>query len=129
MRARANWRFMAVLLAVLAPHPAAAGPTAEFDTSAFAAAQAQGRTIVVETYAAWCLPCRIQAPILDRLRSRDPFTKVLVFRIGERTPNVTWKRFRLNGFGNLVVFKGGRETARGTPTNESAFAALLRMGI
>lgn len=53
----------------------------------------------------------------------------MVLRIGEQAPSATWKRFRLHGFGNLVIFKGSREMARGTPTSESAIADLLRKGL
>jgi thiol-disulfide isomerase/thioredoxin len=116
-----------VLLSLLLSTPALATPAPiPFDDKAFAQAQSEGRTIVVETYAYWCLPCRIQAPILDRLRSQAPFKDVVIFRIGEKSPERVWKRFRLNGFGNLIVFRGAREVARGTPTNENAVADLLR---
>lgn len=79
--------------------------------------------------AVWCLPCRIQAPILDSLRSRDPFKQVLVLRIGEKTPSAIWRRFHLNSYGTLVVFKSGKEIARGAPTSESAVTELLRRGL
>ena len=36
---------------------------------------------------------------------------------------------RADQVGNLVVFKGGREAARGTPTTEAAVAGLLRQGL
>jgi thioredoxin 1 len=116
-----------VLLSLLLSAPALAAPAPiPFDDKAFAQAQSEGRTIVVETYAYWCLPCRIQTPILDRLRSQASFKDVVIFRIGEKSPERVWKRFRLNGFGNLIVFRGAREVARGTPTNENAVADLLR---
>ena len=129
MMVRASACLAAVLLAVLVPSAASASAPIEFTDAAFVAAQARGRTIIVESYASWCLPCRIQAPILDRLRTQAPFRDVLVLRIGERTPNAIWRRFRLNGFGTLVVFKGSREMARGTPTNEAAVTDLLRRGL
>lgn len=129
MMVRASACLAAVLLAVLVPSAATASAPIEFTDTAFVAAQARGRTIIVESYASWCLPCRIQAPILDRLRAREPFRDILVLRIGEKTPNAIWRRFRLNGFGTLVVFKGGREMARGTPTNEAAVTDLLLRGL
>lgn len=129
MMARASACLAAVLLAVLVPNAAIAAAPVEYTDAGFAGAQARGRTIIVESYASWCLPCRIQAPILDRLRTREPFRDILVLRIGEKTPNAIWRRFRLNGFGTLVVFKGSREIARGTPTNETAVTDLLRRGL
>ncbi|MCA1662637.1 MAG: hypothetical protein LC648_11050 [Novosphingobium sp.] len=50
-------------------------------------------------------------------------------RIGEKTPSATWKRFRLSGYGTLVIYKGNREVARGTPTTERAVADLVRRGL
>ena len=115
----------ALLLFGATPAVAESGPV-PFSDSAFARLQAEERTVVVETYAPWCLPCRIQSPILERLHAQEQFKDVVILRIGEDTPNVVWKRFRLHGYGNLIVFKGANETARGTPTNETALVELLR---
>lgn len=117
---------LATLLMGTLPTQAAAAPDTEtFSDDVFARAQSQNRTIVVETYAEWCLPCKIQAPILERLRSKGPFQNVLLLRVGEKTPEAVWDQLRLHGFGILVVFRGGKEVARGSPTNEKAVAALL----
>lgn len=129
MRWGATFRLAAMLLAALPSHAALAAAPAEFSDTAFTVAQAGGRTIVVETYAPWCLPCRIQAPILNSLRSRDPFKQVLVLRIGERTPSPIWKQLRLKSFGTLLIYKGGREMARGNPTSEAAITDLLSRGL
>lgn len=126
MTQRASLRLLVLLSLLFSAQAVAAPAPAPFDDKAFAQAQSEGGIIIVETYAYWCLPCRVQAPILDRLRSQAPFRDVMIFRIGEKSPERVWKRFRLNGFGNLIVFRGTREVARGTPTNESAVADLLR---
>lgn len=117
------------MLAALVAQPIGAVATGEFSEAAFASAQAEGRTILVETYAPWCLACRIQSPILARQLARAPFDAILVLRIGEKTPSAAWKRFRLKGYGTLVLFKGGLEAARGTPTTEEAVTAMLSHGI
>ncbi|MGD9712742.1 MAG: thioredoxin family protein [Thermomicrobiales bacterium] len=129
MMARPSACLAAALLAALVPIAAHASAPIEYTDAAFGAAQAHGRTIVIESYAHWCLPCRIQAPIIDRLRTRPPFREILVLRIGEKTPNSIWRRFHLSGFGSLVVFKGSREMARGTPTTETAVTDLLNRGL
>lgn len=117
------------LALTLCPLPASAAAYVRYDPSAFAQAQAKNRTIVVETYAFWCLACRLQAPILNRLRSQDEFKHVLIFRIGEDAPKSVWKRFGLHSYGMLVIFKGAHEVARGAPKDESTVAALLRKGL
>ena len=118
----------AFLISLSAPLLAAT-PPAPFEQAAFIRAQADGRTIIVESHASWCLPCRIQAPIIARLRGERAYAAVLVFRIGEKTPSAVWKRFRLTGYGTLVVFKGEREVGRGTPTSEAAVVQLLRQAL
>lgn len=107
----------------------AASEPAAYEGADFERAQAEGRTIIVESYAYWCLPCRIQAPILDRLRKRAPFDSVIVFRVGETTDGRVWKQLHLAGYGTLVVFKGKQEISRGTPTTEDAVAALIHRGL
>lgn len=117
-------------LAILVASPAsAASEPAAYEAEDFERAQAEGRTIIVESYAFWCLPCRIQAPILDQIRKSAPFDRVTVLRIGEVTPGRVWKQFRLTAYGTLVVFRGRQEVARGTPTTEAAVATLIRNGL
>ena len=87
MRQRKTTWLAIALLVALVPQASGAAAPVEFSETAFAAAQSQGRMIVVETYAPWCLPCRIQAPILSRLLAREPFEAIVVLRIGERTPS------------------------------------------
>jgi thiol-disulfide isomerase/thioredoxin len=121
---RSRWFAAAVLLCAA---PATAGsPPIPYSDQAFTAAQAQGQTIVIETYAYWCLPCRIQSPILERLHSQTEFHDMMIFQIGEHSSNAIWRRFKLHGYGNLIVFRGSNEIARGTPTSEVAVIALLR---
>lgn len=127
MTLKACWLWLLAVLLFGLSSPLSARPAPHpFEPSAFADAQAQGRTILVETYAGWCLPCRIQAPILNRLRSQAEFSDVLIFRIGEVSSREDWKRFDLHGYGMLVLFKGEREVARGSPMSADAVTKLLR---
>lgn len=97
-----------------------------FSDAAFAKSQSNGQTVVVETYAPWCLPCRLQSPILERLLMQELFKDIVILRIDEKTPGAAWKRFKLRGYASLVVLRGTNEVARGTPTTEAAVIALLR---
>jgi len=124
------WKETGVLCIVLAltflsmPQAASAG-IPRYDDKAFAEAQSAGRAIVIETYAPWCLPCRVQAPILARLRRDPDFSSILVLRVGENAPPTVWRRFALPGFGMLVVYRNGREVARGMPMSEAAMRELF----
>lgn len=125
-----GWAALGLALFILLGSAAnAASEPADYDVAAFANAQTEGRTIVIESYAYWCLSCRIQAPILDHLRNRAPFDSVTVFRIGEATPGRVWKQLHLSNYGTLVVFKGHEEVSRGSPTSETAIATLILRGL
>lgn len=96
-----------------------------FTPARFAEAQRQGRLIIVETYADWCAPCRIQAPIIARLSQEERYRGLVVLRVDETTPRSVWRALSLAGFGQFVVFRGEREIRRGSPLNEAQMRALL----
>lgn len=125
---RAMLLFAASAAAALWPVPASAGQPSDFNDTAFAAAQNANALVVLETYASWCLPCKLQEPLLADAKKRAEFRSLRVLRIGEETPAPVWRRFRLSGYGVIVVFRNGQEVARGSPTNAAAMHALLRSG-
>ncbi|MDZ4306757.1 thioredoxin family protein [Allopontixanthobacter sp.] len=121
---RLTW---ALLIAIaLWPAQARAAEAADFSEAAFAQAQQGNGLVVVETYAPWCLPCKLQAPLFEKAMKQPEFRSMNVFRVVEKTPPAVWKRLRITGFGTVVVFRNGREVARGTPTTEKDLFALLR---
>ncbi len=125
------WTKLAALL--LAASPGAemkAQPLArDFTQPAFAAAQAEGRTIIVETYAPWCLPCRVQAPILARLLGQKPYQAVVLLRIDEASPDSDWRRLGAKRYGSLFIFKGTRLIERSNATNQAEIEGALRRGL
>lgn len=118
---------LAAAAVTLALVPANAGPPKPqpFDPAQFAQAQAEGRIIVVETYADWCAPCRIQAPMLSKRMAQRRHADTKLFRIGLLTPEADWDRFELIGYGTIIIFKGKREVARGTPIDEAGMRRLF----
>jgi len=67
---------------------------------------------LIESYAGWCPPCHIQAPIIaDLLRDGD-YADTVLFRLSEDTPNTVWKKFRLKSYSALIVYRGTREIDR-----------------
>lgn len=117
------------LAALLMPEQVRASEPPVYSDAAFTAVQKAGGTIVLETWAPWCLPCQIQAPIMERLKKSAEFRSMRILRVGEETPPTIWQRFRLTGYGMIVVFKNGKEVARGTPTSEKALVSLIRSGL
>ena len=60
---------------LLAAQPASAAEWKDFDAGAFAAAQQDGKPILVDVFAAWCPVCRAQNPVLVQLtRNRSSKT-------------------------------------------------------
>jgi len=105
--------------------PASQQYSANFTQAKFNRAQDEGRLILVETFADWCAPCQIQAPIVQRLQKEKRYDNLVLLRIGEDTPRHVWKDLKLAGYGQFVVFQGSKEVGRGSPLNEAAMRALL----
>lgn len=121
-------KFALALAAFLMPGQSLASEPPAYSDKAFSSAQKAEGIVVIETWAPWCLPCRIQAPIMERLKKRAEFSSMRVLRVGEETPPAVWERFRLTGYGMIVVLMNGKEVARGTPTSEKALVSLIRSG-
>lgn len=67
--------------------------------------------VVVDFYADWCGPCKMMAPILDEF-AHEKSGQVLVLKLDtDRNPR-TAEQFGIRSIPTLIVFKGGRETAR-----------------
>lgn len=118
--------FALIFAALLFPVQAGAAEPSDFSDAAFAQAQRGKGLVVVETYAPWCLPCKLQAPLFEKAMKRPEFRSMRLFRVGEKTPPTVWKRLRMTGYGTIVVFRNGREVGRGSPTTEKELFALLR---
>jgi thioredoxin 1 len=109
---------------------AAAADKKPFDQSAFDAAQAAGKPILVEISASWCPICKAQAPILARLRSDPRFKELVSFDIDFDSQKGLLRKFNVQKQSTLIVFKGKQETGRSTgDTNAESIEALLGKSI
>ena len=102
---------LAAALAVTARAETGTGWQA-YDTAAFTAAQAAGKTIVVDVHADWCPTCRAQAPILDELRKERASDKVTFIRVDFDKDKAFLRTHRVPRQSTVLVFKGKREVAR-----------------
>jgi thioredoxin 1 len=107
--------------------PAIAAP---FEASAFAAAQADGKPILIHVTAPWCPTCKAQKPIVAQLRARDEFRTLVQFEIDFDTQKDLLRSFGVKTQSTLIVFKGKTEAGRSVgETRAEAIETLFRRAI
>lgn len=115
---------VALLLASAVASPAAS----PFDGKAFEAAQAAGRTILIDVYAPWCPVCKQQRPIVERIQKENP--TLVVFEVDFDKAKGVLKRFGVQFQSTLIVFKGATEVGRSTgETDPTRIQALVAKGL
>ncbi len=84
---------------------------AQVDSASFQQVVEGGDVVIVDFYADWCGPCKIVAPIMEKLSSeydgRAKFTKLDV----DNNPEVA-ERFGIMSIPTLIVFKKGKPVER-----------------
>lgn len=104
--------FAALLLLVgLAAQPAVAA-WVDYTPEAFSAAQAEGKTILVDVTASWCPTCRAQKPILDELAADPAMEGVLFVRLDFDQHKDFLREHRVPRQSTIIVFEGAEEVNR-----------------
>ena len=67
-------------------------------------------TVLVDFYADWCGPCKMIAPIIDEIAAERRDITVGKVNVDENGALAT--QYRVAGIPTMIVFKGGKETAR-----------------
>jgi thioredoxin 2 len=67
--------------------------------------------VVVDFYADWCGPCKMMAPILDKVAGERTGGVLFAKVDTDRNPGVS-RRFGIASIPTLIAFRGGREVAR-----------------
>jgi thioredoxin 1 len=115
----------------LALSPLASAMSAkDYSQSAFDAAQAAGKPILIDVHAPWCPSCKAQAPILSDLQAQPKFKDMVVLKIDFDSQKDLLRKFKVRYQSTLIVFKGKQEMGRSTgDTNAASIEALLNKAI
>lgn len=125
MRRTVRW-VVALAAAWLWGASAASAGEIAYERVAFERALAQGRATVVAFVTDWCNTCAVQQPLLVQLLEEPRFRHLTVFVADFDKDTELKKRLRVPQQSTLVVFKNGREVARGAgQTRKEDLAALL----
>ncbi len=81
-----------------------------FNAGSFDKAIAEGTT-VVDFWATWCGPCRMQAPILDAFES-EVGDRIKVGKIDVDEERELARRYRVLSIPTIIVFRDGAEVNR-----------------
>jgi thiol-disulfide isomerase/thioredoxin len=120
--------FLAVIVsaALLGTLPASAAEWKAFDAAAFAEAQKDGKSILVDIFAAWCPVCRAQNPILVQMTRQPKFDQLVVFKIDFDSQKDDVRALKAQSQSTLIVFKGDTEKGRSVgDTNPESIEELL----
>ena len=119
----------ATSIAILAALPGTAFSAEKraFDQAAFQAAQAQGRSIVVDISAPWCPTCRAQAPIIESLAQDPSFSDTVIFQVDFAGQKDAVRALGARMQSTIIGYDGSRETGRSVgDTNSASIEALFR---
>jgi len=101
-----------------------------FNQAQYDATIAAGKPVAVVFHADWCPTCRAQAPLLKELSQAPEFKGLTLFVANFDTEKTLKQSLGVTKQSTVVVFKGGKETARSTgDTQQASLAALLHHAI
>ncbi len=103
---------VACLMAVATVNPALAAETRDFDEATFAAAQAQGRPILVDVKAWWCPVCASQSRTIKAITAAPDYKDLLILHINYDKQKPAMRKFAVTKQATLIGFNGTRQTGR-----------------
>jgi thiol-disulfide isomerase/thioredoxin len=117
-------------VALIGVLPASAAEWKPFSAAAFADAQKEGKSILVDIFAPWCPVCRAQNPILVQLTREPQFKDLVVFKIDFDNQKSDVRALKASSQSTLIVYKGESEKGRTVgDTNEKSITALVNSAL
>ena len=83
---------------------------------------------LVDFWATWCMPCRIQAPIIEKV-SKEMEGKAVVCKIDvDQSPSIA-DRYGIQGIPTMIIFKDGKAAGQfvGITSKNDIIAALNKL--
>ncbi len=97
-----------------------------YDAAAVAAAQAQGKPVILHVTAPWCSTCAAQKPIVDALIEAPRYKQVTVYDVDFDSQKAVLRKYGVTVQSTFVAFKGDREVARSSgDTNKASVEKLF----
>jgi len=86
------------------------------------------KPVLVDFFASWCGPCKMQAPIIEEV-AKDLGDKAKVGKIDVDANPETAGKFEVMSIPTIVIFNGGQEVNRvvGLQTKEALIAAINKL--
>jgi thioredoxin 1 len=99
-------------------------------TGAFEKATSQGAPVLVDFWAPWCGPCRMQGPMLDEVAKAAGATAIVAKVNVDEEPQLA-ARFGVQSIPTLLILKNGRIQQRmvGLQPVHTLMAALQQAGV
>ncbi len=100
------------LAALGAASAAQAAEYRPFERTAFEAAQAAGKPVLVEVKAWWCPVCASQGRSIRAVAMDPAYTQLVVFQVNYDRQKPELARFAVQKQGTLIGYRGARQVGR-----------------
>jgi thioredoxin 1 len=87
------------------------GKVVEATSANFESLISSSETVLVDFWAPWCGPCRMQAPILETIAGDSGITATIAKLNTDENTDIA-QRFGINSIPTLILFRNGSEAER-----------------